>query len=83
MSTDEEPEFVQDPMFPPGWFPWQTGDRTWHARPPGRPNPLHYVHAEDKEDCADKAWYEQRKRQDREDINQIDSLTRLDLPGAS
>lgn len=61
MSSDE-PEFVQDPMFPPDWWYWYTGGGEHHARPPGRPNPLDYVHAASKEEAADKAWYEHRKR---------------------
>lgn len=52
----EDPEFVQDPMFPPGWHAWDTGGGNWHARPPGRPDPRAYVHADDKQECADRAW---------------------------
>lgn len=61
---EPEPEFVQDPMMPPDWRAWETGDKTWHARPPGRPNPLDYVHGATREEVADKAWYQHRQAQD-------------------
>lgn len=58
----DEPEFVQDAAFPPGWFGWHTGGpgESWHVRPPGRPDPTKYIHGETKDDCADKAWHKYR-----------------------
>jgi hypothetical protein len=62
----DEPEFKQDPMMPPGWVVWSTGtltgDRDWHARPPGRPIPANYIHGPTKTDVAGLAWQAHRQR---------------------
>jgi hypothetical protein len=61
----DDSEFEQDPMMPPDWFVWDTaGGKDWHARPPGKPNPATYIHGKSKQEVADAAWLEHRRRVD-------------------
>ena len=61
--SEEAPD-QQDLFLPLGWFAWENGPHghpSWHARPPGTPDPRTYVHGDTKQEVADKAWMAHRK----------------------